>query len=99
MEPWGIWDTYAMYYDLAIMASETLHSPLPRLRDVARLSPRTLVEILFSPMEFEPDWQQFSLRLMETDARLRLASLQLLVHRPRSSTTVGNRLAEVATLL
>ncbi|HEX2054925.1 MAG TPA: hypothetical protein VHF07_00435 [Nitrospiraceae bacterium] len=95
VQPWGIWDTYAMYYDLAIMASETLHSPLPRLRDVARLSPRTLVEILFSPMEFEPDWQQFSLRLMETDARLRLASLQLLLRRPRSSVTVSNRLAEL----
>ena len=89
-----MWDTYALYYDLAIMASETVHSPLPRLRDVARSSPRTLVETLLSPMEFEPEWDQFSLRLMETDARLRLVSLQFLLRRAGTSTTGPNRLAE-----
>ena len=90
-----MWDTYAMYYDLAIMASETVHSPLPRLREVARSSPRTLAETLLSPVEFEPDWDPVSLRLMETDAKLRLASLHLMLHRTRSSVTGANRLAEV----
>lgn len=37
----------------------------------------------------------FSLRLMETDAKLRLASLQLLLRRPSSATTIPNRLAEI----
>lgn len=90
-----VWDTYAMYYDLTIMASETVHSPLPRLRDVARSSRRTLVEAVLSPLEFEPDWDIFSVRLMETDAKLRLASLQILLRRPGSSATISSRLAEV----
>jgi hypothetical protein len=90
-----MWDTYAMYYDLAIMASETVHSPLPRLREVARSSPRTLAEMLLRPVEFEPDWDSFSLLLLETDAKLRLASLQLMLHRAGSSATRASRLAEI----
>jgi hypothetical protein len=95
VEAQRVWDTYAMYYDLAIMASETVHSPLPRLRDVARSSRRTLLEAILSPLEFEPDWDVFSVRLMETDAKLRLASLQILLRRPSPSTTIPSRLAEV----
>ena len=95
VEAQRVWDTYAMYYELAIMASETVHSPLPRLRDIARSSRRTLLEAILSPLEFEPDWDIFSVRLMETDAKLRLASLQILLRRPSPSTTIPSRLAEV----
>jgi hypothetical protein len=90
-----MWDTYDMYYDLTIKASESMHSPLPKLSDVARSSSRTLVETLLRPLEFEPDWDIFSLRLMETDAKLRLASLQILLRQWSASTTVPDRLAEV----
>jgi hypothetical protein len=92
-----IWDIYAMYYDLTINASESVHSPLPKLSDVARSSSRTLVETLLRPLEFEPDWDMFSLRLMETDARLRLTSLQVFLRQPSASSTVPTRLAEVGS--
>jgi hypothetical protein len=39
----------------------------------------------------------FSLRLMETDARLRLTSLQILLRQPSASSTVPTRLAEVGS--
>lgn len=53
------------------------------------------MEAVLSPLEFEPDWDIFSVRLMETDAKLRLASLQILLRRPGSSATIPSRLAEV----
>lgn len=90
-----MWDIYAAYYDVTINASESVHSPLPKLDDVARSSSRTLIETLLRPLEFEPDWEVFSLRLMETDARLRLTSLQVLLRQPSLSATVPTRLAEV----
>ena len=90
-----MWETYATYYDLTIRATESLHSPLPKLQDVARSSQRTMLDRVFHPLEFEPDWETFSQRLMETDARLRLVSLQILLRRPSAATTVPNRLAEV----
>jgi hypothetical protein len=94
VESRGMWDTYAIYYEAAITASETVHSPLPKLSDVAPASRRTLVETMLSPLDFEPDWDAFSLRLMETDARLRLASLQLLLRRTSSAAASPDRLAE-----
>jgi hypothetical protein len=90
-----MWETYATYYDLTIQATESLHSPLPTLQDVARSTQRTLVDRVLHPLEFQPDWEIFSQRLMETDARLRLTSLQILLHRPSAATTVPSRLAEV----
>ena len=94
-----MWETYATYYDLTIQATESLHSPLPKLQDVARSSRRTLVDRVFHPLEFEPDWETFSHRMMETDARLRLASLQILLRKPSAATTIPNRLAEVGPQL
>lgn len=88
------WDTYATYYDTTIKASETIHSPLPKLSDIAKTSRRTLFEAMANPMEFEPDWEAFSHRLMETDARLRLAGLQLQLQKPSSDHRVPTRLAE-----
>ena len=46
---------------------------------------------------FEPDWDPFLYQLRETDARLRLASLQVVLRRPSAQTTVPNRLAEVGS--
>lgn len=88
------WDTYATYYDATIKASETIHSPLPKLSDISKTSRRTLFEAMANPMEFEPDWEAFSHRLMETDARLRLVSLQLLLRKPSVVQHVPSRLAE-----
>lgn len=92
------WDAYASFYDATIKTAETIHSPLPRLRDIARHSQRTFLERLADPMEFEPQWEPFSLRLVETDARLRLVSLQILMRKPTATVTIPTRLAEVGSL-
>jgi hypothetical protein len=55
------------------------------------------VETLVSPNPFEPDWDPFHYQLRETDARLRLASLQVVLRRPSAQTTVPNRLAQVGS--
>ncbi|MFO0729453.1 MAG: hypothetical protein U0361_00400 [Nitrospiraceae bacterium] len=95
LESQRLWDTYAAYYDVTIKAEESVRSPLPKLEDVARSSKRTLLETLLRPLEFEPDWDQFVQRLIETDARLRLVTLQVLLRQPSVMKTVPGRLAEV----
>ena len=92
------WDAYASYYDATIKTAETIHSPLPRLHDIARHSNRTFLERLADPMEFEPQWEPFSQRLVETDARLRLVSLQILMRKPTATVTIPTRLAEVGSM-
>ncbi len=92
------WDAYSSYYDATIKAAETIHSPLPRLQDIAKQSPRTFLERLADPMEFEPQWQPFSQHLVETDARLRLVSLQILMRKPTATVTIPTRLAEVGSM-
>lgn len=92
------WDTYASFYDATIKAADSVHSPLPTLHDVARHSSLTLLERMTNPLEFEPNWEPFSQRLVETDARLRLASLQVLLRNPASTTTIPTRLAEVGSM-
>lgn len=92
------WDAYASFYDATIKTAETIHSPLPRLRDIAKHSQRTFLERLADPMEFEPQWEPFSQRLVETDARLRLVSLQILMRKPTAPATIPVRLAEVGSM-
>ncbi len=92
------WDTYATFYDATIKAADSVHSPLPKLHDVARHSSLTLLERMANPLEFEPNWEPFSQRLVETDARLRLASLQILLRNPASTVAIPNRLAEVGSM-
>jgi hypothetical protein len=89
------WDTYASYYDAIITASESGRGSLPTFREVSRSTRRGFLESAFSSVTFEPEWDLFYQQLMETDARLRLASLQIVLRRPSAHTTVPNRLAEV----
>lgn len=92
------WDAYASYYETTIKTAETIHSPLPRLHDIAKHSNRTFLERLADPMEFEPQWEPFSQRLVEIDARLRLVSLQILMRKPTATITIPTRLAEVGSI-
>lgn len=91
------WDTYAAFYDATIKAAESVHSPLPALRDIARYSRLTLLDRIANPLEFSPDWEPFSQRLVETDARLRLAALQILMRDATTAETIPTRLAEVGS--
>jgi hypothetical protein len=80
-----------------IRASESGQSALPKLHETIGVTRPGLVERLARPHPFEPDWDPFYYQLRETDARLRLASLQVVLRRPSAQTTVPNRLAEVGS--
>ena len=88
---------YATYYDAMIHTEETGQSTLPKLYELAGTARQGIVESLVSPNSFEPDWDPFHYQLRETDARLRLASLQVVLRRPSAQTTVPNRLAQVGS--
>jgi hypothetical protein len=92
-----IWEMYATYYDAMIHAEETGQSTMPKLYELAGTAHQGIVESLVSPNSFEPDWDPFHYQLRETDARLRLASLQVVLRRPSAQTTVPDRLAQVGS--
>ncbi len=91
------WEMYATYYDAMIHAVEAGRSTLPTLHELVGTARQGIVESLVSPAPFEPDWTPFHHQLRETDARLRLVSLQVVLRRPSAQTTVPNRLAEVGS--
>jgi len=91
------WEMYATYYDAVIHVAEAGQSRLPKLHELAGATGRSIVENLVIPNPFEPDWDPFYYQLRETDTRLRLASLQVVLRRPSAETTVPNRLAQVGS--
>ena len=91
------WEMYATYYDAMMHATEAGQSTMPKLHELTGTVRQGIVESLISPNPFEPDWSPFQFQLRETDARLRLASLQIALRRPSAQTTVPNRLAQVGS--
>ncbi len=91
------WETYAAYYDALISASENGAKHLPAMRDVTGTLQRGMIENLLNPYPVEPDWETFHRKLMETDTRLRLASLQIQLRRPSAQSAVPTRLAQVGS--
>ncbi|MBI3806988.1 MAG: hypothetical protein HY281_05655 [Nitrospirae bacterium] len=91
------WEMYGTYYDAMIRAAEAGQGALPKLHQLAGSTPQGIVESLVNPHSFEPDWDPFHYQLRETDARLRLASLQVVLRRPSAQTTIPNRLAQVGS--
>jgi hypothetical protein len=91
------WNTYATYYDALITASESKAKGLPGMRDATKMVQPGIVESLLNSHPIEPDWGIFYHKLMETDARLRLASLQIQLRRPSAQQAVPARLAEVGS--
>jgi len=91
------WEIYATYYNAMIHAVEVGQSTLPKLHDITGITRQGIVGSLVSLDLFEPDWDPFHYQLRETDARLRLASLQVVLRRPSAETTVPNRLAQVGS--
>lgn len=70
---------------------------MPQYHDFVGTGLQTIVGHLFTSDSFEPNWNPFLSQLKETDARLRLASLQAVLRRPSAETTVPNRLAQVGS--
>lgn len=91
------WEMYATYYDGMIHAEETGQGTLPKFHELTGIARHGIVESVVNPSPFEPDWDPFHYQLRETDARLRLASLQVVLRHPSAQTTVPNRLAEVGS--
>ncbi len=81
---------YAAYYEAVLKASGVAPIKLPTLREIGKQSPRSVLDPLMNPIENvfssipEPAWTPILGYIVETDARLRLASLQFILrHAPR----------------
>ena len=90
-------ETYVAYYDLVTKASEGGTKHLPRMAEVTSTIQRGLAERILNPHPIEPDWAKFYRQLMETDTRLRLASLQIQLRRSNVHIAVSTRLAAVGS--
>jgi hypothetical protein len=91
------WEMYATYYDAMVRAEEAGRSIWPKPHELSGITHQGIIEGLVSPSVFEPDLEPFHYQLKETDARLRLVSLQAILRHPSSQTTVPNRLAQVGS--
>ncbi|HKW85823.1 MAG TPA: hypothetical protein VJM82_02005 [Nitrospiraceae bacterium] len=97
LETQGTVNAYATYYDAVIKAADIPHSPLPKLQEMVRTSPRTFVDRLVNPIREEPAWEPFLQRIMETDARLRLVALQVKLRKPSRQQDLPARIAQAGT--
>lgn len=95
---------YAAYSEALMKASEIPNSPFPRLQDLAQASHRSYLDHFVNPIDnmfastgAEPAWKVFADRLQETDARLRLVSLQARLRRPARETSVPFRIVHAGT--
>jgi hypothetical protein len=88
------WEMYATYYDAMIQVAEAGQNTLPKLHELTGTTRQSILESVINPNPFEPDWDSFHAQLRETDARLRLASLQAALRRPSTQGTVPNQLAQ-----
>lgn len=94
-------NAYAEYYDAANKAvAEGRYTNLPRPSSFMRTSTTSVVDYLANPIERLlgvdplPAWDPFVGQMVETDAQLRLASLQVLARRGSQEKEVLTRLAK-----
>ncbi len=88
---------YAKYYQAVINTSDINSGPLPTLSSIERGTGRTLTDTLFSPVSEEPGWDLFAAKVLETDARLRLAGLQSTLRKAGTVRSVHARIAAQGT--
>jgi hypothetical protein len=90
---------YASYYEAMIKAAETSRNKLPKRYDFARTPPQAFSDYLMNPIDnglavgSKPEWEEYSGRIMETDAFLRLLGLQARIRKPPQETNVLARVA------
>ncbi len=92
---------YAEYYEASYKAvGEGHHSALPKWKDYIRSPASTMTDYLANPIEnlvgLEPlpPWDVYHGQVMDTEARLRLASLQAWLRRGPTDGDVPTRLAK-----
>jgi hypothetical protein len=92
-------NAYARYYEAAMRAVEIPNNRLPKLHDFARTPPRTPPDYFVNPINNilatspEPNWDLYAGLVLETDARLRVVSLQARLREPSHGVTVLTRIA------
>ncbi|MFQ5993393.1 MAG: hypothetical protein ACE5NA_13240, partial [Nitrospiraceae bacterium] len=93
----------ASYYEALAEAAERADAPLPRLHDIVKAAPRTLFDSFLDPFDnflyraSEPDWKPFLIRMTETDTRLRLAALQVIIREERNPSPIQVHVAKAGT--
>lgn len=94
-------NAYADYYETASKAvAEGRYSNLPKLSAFIRTPAVSMMDYLANPIEHligiepVPSWDPYVGRIVETDARLRLASLQAWIRRGAHEGNVLTRLAK-----
>jgi tetratricopeptide (TPR) repeat protein len=92
-------NAYARYYEAAMRAVEIPNNRLPKLHDFARTPPRTPPDYFVNPINNilatspEPNWDLYAGLVLETDARLRVVSLQARLREPSRGVIVSTRVA------
>ncbi len=94
-------NAYADYYDAAgKAAAEGRYTDLPKLSQFVRVAPYSVSDMVVNPIESLvgvdplPTWETYAGRVLETDARLRLVSLQAWLRRTPPEQDLLTRLAK-----
>nr|MBA2485811.1 hypothetical protein [Nitrospira sp.] len=94
-------NAYAQYYEaVGKGAAEGRYSDLPNLSQFVRRPPYGLGDVMVNPIESLvgidplPTWETYAGRVLETDARLRLASLQAWLRRAPPEQDLLTRVAK-----
>ncbi len=99
-------NAYADYYEAASKSvAEGRYTSLPKLSSFIRTPAASTLDYLANPIEHIigieplPSWDPYVGRIVETDARLRLASLQIWIRRGAQEESVLARLAKAGQAL
>jgi hypothetical protein len=99
-------NAYAEYYEAAGKAgAEGRFADLPKQSQFVRTPPRGPIDLFINPIEGLvgidplPPWELYAGRVMETDARLRLSSLQAWLRRTPSEPDLLTRIAKAGRSL
>ena len=94
-------NAYAQYYEaVGAAAAEGRYADLPKQSQFVRTTPYGLTDLVMNPIESLvgidplPAWETYAGRVMETDARLRLASLQAWLRRTPPEQDLLTRVAK-----
>ena len=94
-------NAYAEYYEAAgKAAAEGRYADLPKQSQFVRIAPYSVSDMVMNPIESLvgvdplPTWETYSGRVLETDARLRLVSLQAWLRRTPPEQDLLTRLAK-----
>jgi hypothetical protein len=98
-------NSFANYYTALTRATETPNMRLPKMGEFMRVSEPSPWEYVLSPIDsvlsggFSPAWEPFIHRLQETEAKLRLVSLQARLRQSSRIDDIPSRIAQAGPSL